>query len=121
MTTTTTHRAKLPEVEDATQVDSTVFVTTTTGVTRSFSKFSEEYEELLAQGVPIQQADDHPQLWAEVRRMRSELLASSDWTQLPDIPEETRMKWQSYRQKLRDITKDYELSSEVEWPAAPVQ
>ena len=40
-----------------------------------------------------------------LRNVRDGLLNESDWTQQPDVPEETRTKWQSYRQALRDITK----------------
>lgn len=36
------------------------------------------------------------------RSERDMLLAASDWTQLPDVPEATRKKWAPYRQKLRD-------------------
>jgi len=37
----------------------------------------------------------------EMRRLRDELLASSDWTQLPDAPVNTEA-WATYRQALRD-------------------
>lgn len=39
-----------------------------------------------------------------VLRKRQELLEETDWTQLPDVPESTRLKYQAYRQALRDIT-----------------
>jgi len=42
--------------------------------------------------------------WDDVRGVRSVFLASSDWTQLADVPEETRAKWQPLRQRARDIT-----------------
>lgn len=43
-------------------------------------------------------------LWAEVRDRRNALLAASDWTQLPDVPENIREAYKPYRQALRDIT-----------------
>ncbi len=41
---------------------------------------------------------------AQVRRERDSLLAETDWTQLPDVPEEIRDTFAAYRQALRDIT-----------------
>ena len=40
----------------------------------------------------------------QARGKRAELLAASDWTQLPDVPLETKNVWVTYRQALRDIT-----------------
>ena len=37
---------------------------------------------------------------------RNRLLAQTDWTQLPDVPEEFTIKSREYRQKLRDIPQD---------------
>lgn len=54
-----------------------------------------------------------------VRLERDRLLAASDWTQLPDIPEETKLKWQAYRQALRDLTSQHGFPERVEWPTAP--
>ena len=55
------------------------------------------------------------------RQVRNKLLAESDWTQQPDIPEETRTKWQSYRQALRDITKheNFPNITEEDFPTKP--
>jgi hypothetical protein len=38
-----------------------------------------------------------------LRVARNQRLAATDWTQLPDIPEETRNKYKPYRQMLRDL------------------
>lgn len=59
------------------------------------------------------------QAWADVRTKRSELLASSDWTQMPDVPAQTKQAWAGYRQELRDITKQSDPFN-VEWPVKPV-
>ena len=60
----------------------------------------------------------------EARVIRNELLARSDWTQLPDSPlsDSDKSDWQAYRQSLRDITGTIEgLSSldEIVWPTKP--
>lgn len=60
----------------------------------------------------------------EARVIRNELLARSDWTQLPDSPlsDSDKSDWQTYRQSLRDITGTIEgLSSldEIVWPSEP--
>jgi len=53
------------------------------------------------------------------RTKRGELLLSSDWTQLPDVPEATKLKYQSYRQQLRDITLQENYPVDVVWPTIP--
>ena len=64
----------------------------------------------------------------QLRMERDKKLQQSDWTQLPDIQNtlnsDQKNKWLLYRQKLRDITKDY-LGNEfvninqVVWPYLP--
>lgn len=54
-----------------------------------------------------------------VRNERNLLLEKSDWTQLPDVPEETKLKWQPYRQELRDITNQPGFPSNIIWPVPP--
>lgn len=56
--------------------------------------------------------------FGHIRRMRDMLLAASDWTQLPDVPDATRAKWVAYRQALRDITAQEDLSNVI-WPTPP--
>jgi hypothetical protein len=49
--------------------------------------------------------------WAAINRgKRDQLLKKSDWTQLPDVPLETKEAWAAYRQALRD------LPDNVNWP-----
>jgi hypothetical protein len=55
---------------------------------------------------------------AEARILRDNLLASSDWTQLPDAPLSVALKaeWTTYRQALRDL----DLQAEkIVWPPQP--
>ena len=49
-----------------------------------------------------------------VRNKRNELLAQSDWTQLPDSPLSQTKKnaWSKYRQQLRDMMASYTDSEE---------
>lgn len=53
------------------------------------------------------------------RSERAKLLASSDWTQLPDVPLATKEAWATYRQALRDITAQPGYPFNVIWPQAP--
>ncbi len=55
------------------------------------------------------------------RNIRNDLLSQSDWTQQPDVPEETRTKWQSYRQALRDLPthENWPNLEQSDWPTKP--
>lgn len=57
----------------------------------------------------------------ECKDRRSELLAASDWTQLPDaaLTDEQREEWRAYRQALRDITQQAGFPTDIRWPEAP--
>ena len=63
-----------------------------------------------------------------LREQRNSLLNLTDWTQNDDVPTETKTKWQTYRQQLRDLpaTASPKLNSEydlddtsVTWPTEP--
>lgn len=56
-----------------------------------------------------------------VLAQRNTLLASSDWTQLPDSPlsAEEKSAWATYRQQLRDMPESFTTVDEVVWPVAP--
>jgi hypothetical protein len=56
--------------------------------------------------------------WSELRDLRNQLLQECDWTQLADIPTETKELWQTYRQQLRDITTQSNPFS-INWPVKP--
>ena len=56
--------------------------------------------------------------WDEVREIRNDLLKDCDWTQLGDIPSETKTLWQNYRQELRDIT-NQQNPFNISWPVKP--
>lgn len=54
----------------------------------------------------------------KVRNLRNEKLAESDWTQLADAPVDKAV-WATYRQALRDITKEAGFPWDITWPVAP--
>ena len=54
-----------------------------------------------------------------VRQQRNALLTACDWTQLPDVPVETKTGWAEYRQLLRDITEQSGFPESVIWPNKP--
>lgn len=61
--------------------------------------------------------------WNNIKSNRNGLLAQSDWTQLPDVdltPELVQMM-KEYRQKLRDLTKDFNNPDEVVFPINPLE
>jgi len=53
-----------------------------------------------------------------VRQSRSDKLADCDWTQVADSPVDKAV-WATYRQELRDITKQAGFPWEITWPDAP--
>ena len=50
---------------------------------------------------------------------RQTLLASSDWTQMPDVSLANKAAWATYRQALRDITAQAGYPTEITWPTPP--
>jgi len=55
----------------------------------------------------------------EVRQIRNQKLAETDWTQSRDITLSNDADWKTYRQALRDITKTYKTLDDVKWPEKP--
>ena len=56
--------------------------------------------------------------WRVVRSERKQRLVACDWTQLSDIPAETKTLWEPYRQALRDVTNQPDPFNIV-WPTPP--
>jgi hypothetical protein len=56
---------------------------------------------------------------AAIRAERDALLAATDWTQLPDVPEAIREAYAVYRQALRDVPQQSGFPDDVEWPIKP--
>jgi hypothetical protein len=61
--------------------------------------------------------------WNNIKSNRNGLLALSDWTQLPDVDltPELVQAMKTYRQQLRDITKDYTNPDDVIFPVNPLE
>lgn len=57
----------------------------------------------------------------DLRGMRNQMLTDTDWTQGADSPltDSQKTSWTTYRQALRDITKDYKSLEDVKWPEKP--
>ena len=59
---------------------------------------------------------------AELIEKRNKLLTESDWTQCRDVTLTKDADWKTYRQSLRDITKDLTTVDDVNkvtWPTKP--
>lgn len=56
-----------------------------------------------------------------MRTVRNSILASTDWTQLPDnnLTEEQKNIYAEYRQKLRDLPSTVESHYSINWPEDP--
>lgn len=78
---------------------------------------------------PFYQYDVSTKAWVDPRSVadllfiaridRDELLAQTDWTQLPDVPDTTRTKYQAYRQALRDVPQQSGFPTDIDWPTKP--
>jgi hypothetical protein len=56
---------------------------------------------------------------AAIRAERDALLFSTDWTQLPDVPEAIREAYGVYRQALRGVPQQQGFPDEINWPVKP--
>ena len=56
--------------------------------------------------------------WKCIRKQRNNLLIESDWTQGADVPDTIKTAWVSYRQALRDVTKQSDPDN-ITWPTKP--
>ena len=88
------------------------------------NKDYQEYLEWVAEGNTADAADTPPtptldQQWAIVRADRDLRLKETDWTQTPDVPQETIWKWKTYRQDLRDIPQKQTDPNNITWPTKP--
>lgn len=62
---------------------------------------------------------ENQKLVQQVLTERKAKLVASDWTQLADIPAETKALWEPYRQALRDITSQPNYPFNITWPNPP--
>ena len=85
--------------------------------------FTEE-EELARDAEEQAWADGaNDRLAAEHRATRNELLAASDWTQMPDSPlaDEAKTSWATYRTALRNLPthENWPSLEDADWPTQP--
>jgi hypothetical protein len=117
------------ELSDESLVEWDMHVVTPTPMPNDYTKNITEGTPVLTDGVYYQnwvQADASQSeinyrlenQWFIIRETRNELLAECDWTQLTDIPTETKSIWSEYRQSLRDITSQTNPFS-ITWPVKP--
>ena len=79
----------------------------------------QKYLEWVAEGNTADAADTYTLTWANIRAERDRRLAETDWTQTPDVPQETIWKWKTYRQDLRDIPQKQTDPNNITWPTKP--
>lgn len=77
--------------------------------------FSVTWKQVSEKAKEIEDAEPLKQL----REVRNSILAETDWTQSRDITLSNDADWKTYRQALRDITKDYKSLDDVKWPEKP--
>lgn len=53
------------------------------------------------------------------RERRGFLLAATDWTQMPDVPQSVKDLWSPYRQALRDVPQQSGFPNSIVWPTPP--
>lgn len=75
-------------------------------------------------GKPVAVAPPPPtdaELAARIRSERDSLIAKTDWTQASDspLPADAKAAYVTYRQALRDVTKQATFPQSVTWPVAP--
>ena len=90
------------------------------GINNSLVEISdEEYEERQAENL----AAETEMLNVRNRETRNELLAASDWTQMPDSPlaDEAKTSWATYRTALRNLpaNENWPSLEDADWPTQP--
>ena len=117
------------ELTDASLIEWDMYVVIPTPMPTDYTKNITEGTPVLTDGVYYQnwiqtnasQSEIDYRLenqWFIIRETRNELLSECDWTQLADIPTETKSIWSEYRQSLRDITSQTNPFS-ITWPVKP--
>ena len=78
-----------------------------------------EYLAWVADGNTADPADTPSLTWDDIRADRDQRLEETDWTQTPDVSQETIWKWKTYRQDLRDIPQKQTDPNNITWPTKP--
>jgi len=75
-------------------------------------------QELNADELAYEQAEEVNSQALRIRSQRNTMLAQCDWTQIDDSPV-NKEDWATYRQALRDIPQQEGFPWEVQWPNQP--
>lgn len=98
-----------------------------------------DYSQVVVEVPPVLSGSNYQQTWEvqdapaevitlrtekkseEMRQIRNQLLAASDWTQIPDAISAgaNQAQWSEYRQQLREITSQPGFPWDVTWPEKP--
>lgn len=88
------------------------------------SGFSKKEDGTISFDYKVVDLSDEERINRLIRQRREQLLAWSDWTQIPDAPltDKKKAEWATYRQKLRDLTTvfaDATSYNDIIWPKNP--
>lgn len=64
-------------------------------------------------------AEKEKNLSEAARAQRNRALEETDWTQLADVPEQTKAAYLQYRQALRDVPTQADFPWAIRWPEKP--
>ena len=88
----------------------------------SIEQISDEQLKQFKSDADTWNAGEKDRLLDDLRVIRNKLLAECDWTQSRDVTLTKDTDWKTYRQSLRDITKDLTTVDDVDkvtWPTKP--
>ena len=63
--------------------------------------------------------DSEDAKWGLMRSERDRKLTECDWTEVGDVPNAIKTKWQTYRQSLRDLPANTSDPLNPTWPSEP--
>lgn len=105
-----------PEFQEAKELVPALAGVVATQVWKIVDKYSAEEK---AAYIAKRDADQLERKRQIIRDQRDTLLASTDWTQLPDVPQAIKDKYAPYRQALRDVPQQAGFPDNIQWPVKP--
>ena len=63
--------------------------------------------------------ENYSALASDAKTKRNRILYETDWTQMPDVTLPNKAAWATYRQALRDITRQSGFPENITWPTPP--
>ena len=107
------HGSSIPE--DAVEISNDLYQQLLNGQ----SKGQEIGSDKAGNPILIDKSIDPKFLGSSILAKINSLLVSSDWTQLPDSPLTNKTEWATYRQVLRDLSKQKDFPLNVVFPSEP--